>query len=209
MAKEFKLDPIITGAREAEQVVGDLKAAERARDLQPELPDARRVRCAPGCRRAAQRAPRRARNAPKGPARSTKAGVPVRVRVGGPAAAEDFVRNAAQRGEGRPVAPTRRVRALTIDAAHIAGAADRLGSLEKGKIANLIVTDGDLFEDSTASCTCSSTAGRSRRRPPHLAAAGVADAGETDGGSGLKAPGLKAQAQARSSSVLSKVSLEP
>ena len=42
------------------------------------------------------------------------------------------------------------VRALTINAARIAGAADRLGSLEKGKIANVIVTDGDLFEERTS-----------------------------------------------------------
>ena len=41
------------------------------------------------------------------------------------------------------------VRALTINAARIAGAGERLGSLEKGKIANVIVTDGDLFEDRT------------------------------------------------------------
>ena len=41
------------------------------------------------------------------------------------------------------------VRALTIDAARIAGAADRVGSLEKGKIANVIVTGGDLFDDRT------------------------------------------------------------
>ena len=41
------------------------------------------------------------------------------------------------------------IRALTLDAAKIAGAADRLGSLEKGKIANVIVTDGDLFAERT------------------------------------------------------------
>ena len=41
------------------------------------------------------------------------------------------------------------LRALTIDAARIAGTAERLGSLEKGKIANVIVTDGDLFDDKT------------------------------------------------------------
>ena len=40
-------------------------------------------------------------------------------------------------------------RAVTINAARIAGAGERLGSLEKGKIANVIVTDGDLFEDRT------------------------------------------------------------
>lgn len=37
------------------------------------------------------------------------------------------------------------LRALTLDAAKILGVEDRLGSLEPGKDADLIVTDGDLF----------------------------------------------------------------
>ena len=41
------------------------------------------------------------------------------------------------------------IKALTLNAATLAGAADRLGSLDKGKIANVIVTDGDLFEEKT------------------------------------------------------------
>jgi imidazolonepropionase-like amidohydrolase len=41
------------------------------------------------------------------------------------------------------------VRALTIGAARIAGASERVGSIERGKIANVIVTDGDLFEEKT------------------------------------------------------------
>ena len=31
----------------------------------------------------------------------------------------------------------------------LAGADARVGSVEKGKIANLVITDGDLFEDGT------------------------------------------------------------
>jgi imidazolonepropionase-like amidohydrolase len=38
---------------------------------------------------------------------------------------------------------------MTIAAATIAGAADRLGSIEKGKIANLVVADGNLFDEKT------------------------------------------------------------
>ena len=38
-------------------------------------------------------------------------------------------------------------RALTADAAKIAGAGDRLGTLEKGRIANLLVTEGDIFDN--------------------------------------------------------------
>jgi hypothetical protein len=41
------------------------------------------------------------------------------------------------------------VRALTLSPAEIYGVADRLGSIEKGKIANVIVTRGDLFDANT------------------------------------------------------------
>jgi hypothetical protein len=39
------------------------------------------------------------------------------------------------------------LRALTLSAAEIYGAANRLGSIEKGKIANLTVVKGDLFDN--------------------------------------------------------------
>ena len=38
------------------------------------------------------------------------------------------------------------VKALTVNAVKLAGAGDRLGTIEKGKMANLIVTDGSLFD---------------------------------------------------------------
>ena len=58
------------------------------------------------------------------------------------------MKNAAQAvKDGLPA--DRAIRALTIDAARIAGADDRLGSLEPGKIANVVVTEGDLFGDET------------------------------------------------------------
>jgi hypothetical protein len=41
------------------------------------------------------------------------------------------------------------LRAFTLDAAQILGAGDTLGSIEPGKIANLVVTDGDLFAEKT------------------------------------------------------------
>lgn len=39
------------------------------------------------------------------------------------------------------------LRAMTLSAAELYGVDDRLGSIEKGKIANLVVTKGDLFGD--------------------------------------------------------------
>jgi imidazolonepropionase-like amidohydrolase len=41
------------------------------------------------------------------------------------------------------------LRALTLSAAEIFGVAAKMGSIDKGKIANLVVTDGDLFDDKT------------------------------------------------------------
>lgn len=39
------------------------------------------------------------------------------------------------------------VRALTINAAEIYGLSDRLGSIEKGKIANIVISKGDIFDE--------------------------------------------------------------
>jgi imidazolonepropionase-like amidohydrolase len=61
---------------------------------------------------------------------------------------KEFVRNAAKAVKAG-LAPDAAIRALTLNAATIAGAADRLGSIEKDKIANLVVTDGDLFDEKT------------------------------------------------------------
>jgi len=41
------------------------------------------------------------------------------------------------------------IRAMTLAPAQIYGVSDRIGSIEKGKIGNLIVTKGDLFDDRT------------------------------------------------------------
>jgi imidazolonepropionase-like amidohydrolase len=41
------------------------------------------------------------------------------------------------------------VRALTLSPAEIFGLADRIGSVEKGKIANLVITRGEIFDDAT------------------------------------------------------------
>jgi len=61
---------------------------------------------------------------------------------------KDFVRNASKAVKAG-LAENAAIRALTLDAAMIAGVGDRLGSIEKGKAANLVVTDGDLFDEKT------------------------------------------------------------
>ena len=144
LAKEFKLDPIITSAREADQVTADLKA-QNARVIYNLNFPARSRMLAPDADEPLRELRARAQ-APKVPAALHTAGVTFAFSSSGVREPRDFVRNAARAvREGLPADAA--VRALTIDAARIAGAADRVGSLETGKIANVVVTEGDLFDE--------------------------------------------------------------
>lgn len=145
-AQELGLDPVITGAREADRVAAALKARNvriiyslnfptRPKTLAPDDDEPMRE-----LRLRAQ--------APRVPAALAKAGVPFAFASDGLREPRDFLRHAA-RAVKEGLSPEAALRALTSDAARIAGAADRLGSLESGKIANVIVTDGDLFEEKT------------------------------------------------------------
>ena len=86
--------------------------------------------------------------APSSPAALTKAGVKFAFYSGGITAPKDILK-AAKKSIDAGLAPDAALRALTLSPAEIFGVADRLGSLESGKIANLVVTDGDLFEEKT------------------------------------------------------------
>jgi Amidohydrolase family len=87
--------------------------------------------------------------APGSPAALVKNGVKIAFSSGGASNASDIIRN-VNKSIAAGLAPDAALRALTIDAAQILGAADRLGTIEPGKIANLVVTNGDIFKDGTA-----------------------------------------------------------
>jgi len=86
--------------------------------------------------------------APSSPAALAKAGVKFAFYSGGITAPRDTLK-AAKKSIDAGLAPDAALRAMTLSAAEIFGVADRLGSIENGKIANLVVTDGDLFEEKT------------------------------------------------------------
>src|SRR6266852_3761073 len=86
--------------------------------------------------------------APSSPAALAKAGVKFAFYSGGITAPKDALK-ATKKSIDAGLAPDAALRALTLSAAEIFGVADRLGSIENGKIANLVVTDGDLFEEKT------------------------------------------------------------
>src|SRR6266404_8176950 len=86
--------------------------------------------------------------APSSPGALAKAGVKFAFYSGGISTPKDIVK-AAKKSIDAGLAPEAAIRALTLSPAEIFGIADRLGSIENGKIANLVVTDGDLFEEKT------------------------------------------------------------
>ena len=144
MARSFRLDPVVTNAREADQVTADLKAA-RARVVVSLNYPVRPQNLAPDADEPLS-ALRARSNAPKTPAALAKAGIAFGFSTSGLNEPRDFIKNAAkavQNGLAREDA----IRALTLQAATIAGAADRVGSLDTGKMANVLVTEGDLFDE--------------------------------------------------------------
>lgn len=146
MAAAFRLTPIIIGGIEADQAAADLAAAnarvilgvnypKRAESLAPDADEPLRTL-------------RIRANAPKVARGLDQAGVAFAFASDGLENPGDFVKNAG-RSVGGGLAPDRVVRALTLDAATMAGMAERLGSLDAGKLANIVVTDGDLFGEKT------------------------------------------------------------
>jgi imidazolonepropionase-like amidohydrolase len=86
-------------------------------------------------------------NAAKVPAALEKAGIPYAFSSEGLQTPADFVRGVARAVREGGLTADQALRALTISAAKMAGVGDRLGTLAKGKIANVILVDGELFVD--------------------------------------------------------------
>ena len=154
MAAEFNLDPIIVGAQMADQRAADLAKAKARVIFSLAFPGGGRGGGGGGGGGGGRgggggtpslRELREQAAMPKAPAALAQAGVPFAFSSGS-ANPADFVRNAGRVIKDGGLAADAVLRALTIDAARIAGAADRLGTIEAGKIANLILTQGDLFD---------------------------------------------------------------
>ena len=86
--------------------------------------------------------------APSSPAALQKAGVKFAFYLEGTGSPKDALKN-AKKAVDAGLAADAALRAFTLNAAEILGVGDRLGSIEVGKIANLVVADGDLFNEKT------------------------------------------------------------
>ncbi len=145
-AREFNLKAIISGGQESWKVADRLKAQNvpvllsldfpkrttaASKDADPEPIELLRLRA----------------ETPKTAMRLKEAGVKFAFQSGGMKSIGDFLMNAneaVKNGLNKNDA----VRAMTLSSAEIFGVENRLGSIEKGKIANLVVSKGDVFDKS-------------------------------------------------------------
>lgn len=141
--KEYNLVGIIAGGQEAWKLTDRLKAqnvpvllslnfprrtAAASPDADPETLDILRFRA----------------ETPKGPGRLAQAGIKFAFSSGGATSIADYFSSAGKAVEGG-LSRDAAIRAMTLGAAEILGVSDRVGSIEAGKIANLVVVKGDLF----------------------------------------------------------------
>jgi len=146
LGEEWKLNSVIYGGQMGYEVAAeiaakkvpvlvDLKWPEAPKDGDPEdVPSLRTLRFRD--------------RAPSSPAALEKAGVKFAFYSGGIATPKEIL-PAVKKSMDAGLSSDAALRALTLSPAEIFGVGDVLGSIEKGKIANLVVTDGDLFDKKT------------------------------------------------------------
>jgi imidazolonepropionase-like amidohydrolase len=145
-AKEMKMNAVIYGGHEAWRetellkqsntpVLVSLKYPEKARDADPTLDEPLRTL-------------ELRDKAPTAAGALAKAGVRFAFYSDGQSTPRDLMR-AVKKAIDNGLTPEGAIRALTLTPAEIYNVSDRLGSIDKGKIANLVVADGDLFADRT------------------------------------------------------------
>ena len=146
LTDEWKINAVLYGGQQGYEVAGaiaakkmpvlvSLKWPEREKDADPDAEQTLREL-------------RFRDRAPSSPAALAKAGVKFAFYSGGLSTPKDILKN-ARKAVDVGLAPDAALRAFTVDAAKILGVGDRMGSIAQGKIANLIVTDGDLFNEKT------------------------------------------------------------
>lgn len=144
--RELKRPYLLYGLHEAFKRVDELKQAnvpalislkwpEKPKDTDPsEIPDYRQLLMR--------------QQAPAVPGMLAKAGVAFAFYSDGVDTAPDL-KKALKKAVDAGLARADAIRALTLNPAQIYGVSDRLGSIEKGKIANLVVMKGEAFDDKT------------------------------------------------------------
>jgi len=148
IAQEFGLNLIVRGSGSEYKRLDAVKAAGRAIILPVNFPETPAVQTPEDALQVSLVELRHWDEAPENAARLQKAGVEIALTsatLKDPGTFLSQVRTAIQRGLSSDAA----LAALTVTPARLFGVDKQLGSLEPGKTANFIITDGDLFAEKT------------------------------------------------------------
>jgi imidazolonepropionase-like amidohydrolase len=151
IAQEFGLTPVLAGVRDAYRIVPQLQSAGATVILGldfPKAPDYGDPNAAADADRDSLQDLRDRARSPDSAAELSRHGVHFALTAFGldsPADLSKRVATAIERGLPRDVA----LGALTIEPARLLGVDSMLGTIAPGKVANLIVTDGELFDAKT------------------------------------------------------------
>ncbi len=146
LAEEFKLKYLIAGAAESYQIADWLKSKNVTVLLSLSYPQKPQGLEDPESE--ALRVLRLRAEAPKAAYALYKAGVKFAFTSGTLVRPADYIVNAA-RAIDAGLPKEEALKAMTIYPAEIFGLAEQLGSIDKGKIANLTIASGDLFDKNT------------------------------------------------------------
>lgn len=142
-AKEFNLKLIINGGIEAWKVADKLKKADATVLLSLNFPK-KITQNSPEADPEPLEVLRMRADTPKGAAKLAQSGVKFAFQSGGMTSLSDFFTNANKAVENG-LSKDAALKAMTLSSAEIFGIANRLGSIEAGKIANIVVSKGDIF----------------------------------------------------------------
>ncbi len=143
LIRELQLKGIIGGGQEAWKVADRLKAQNVPVLLSLNFPK-RTAALSPDADPDSMETLRLRAESPKGAAKLAAAGVKFAFQSGGATAIADYFTNAGKAVEGG-LSKDAAIRSMTLGAAEILGVDNRLGSIETGKIANIVVVKGDVF----------------------------------------------------------------
>jgi Amidohydrolase family len=146
LADEWKIRAVLYGGQQGYEVADalaakkmpvlvNLKWPERGKDADPDAEQTLREL-------------RFRDRAPGTPEKLAKAGVKFGFYSDGLPGPKDILKN-AKKAIDAGLSSDAALRAFTLDTADILGLSDRMGSIAPGKIANLVVTDGDIFNEKT------------------------------------------------------------
>lgn len=148
LGKEFGITYTIVGAGDEYQRLQEVKATGSPLVIPVNFPDAYDVEDPYDALSVSLAQMKHWELAPTNPGRIANAGITFAITTDGLRRKSDFlaqVRKATENGLSKEQA----LKALTWTPAELCGATDELGSLEKGKLANFIITNGDVFGEKT------------------------------------------------------------